>query len=153
MTGFGRRHDDFLNRLPGSTLGRRRDDYQFDQSPLLLGVVAFDFRIKLLNPAWEKALGYGRADLLGRPFTAFVDYAEHIAVHRMLNPRLTGDDLIEFCLRCKDGSYKCFSWGRRAVPAEQVVLISGTDVTDRKKQELSASMQLHAKKGGAKGAE
>ena len=151
MSDFGRRRDDFLNRGPGDVLSRRQGDVQFDQSAFLIGVVAFDFKLKVLNAAWEKSLGYGRPEMLDRSLVAFVDSDEHIPVHRLLNPRLAAEsnEAIEFSLRCKDGTYKCFSWTQRSsVLAEQVVLIVGKDITERKKMETTANLQMYVKKGG-----
>jgi PAS domain S-box-containing protein len=149
MSDFGRRQSDASGRGQGAVFGRRQADIQFDQSADLLGVVALDFKLKSINPAWEKALGYGRNELVGRPLSAFVDSDEHIPVHRLLNPnRPAGpNEVIEFSLRCKDGSYRCFSWTQRAVPAEQVVFIIGKDITERKKLETTQNLQSYIKKG------
>ena len=37
--------------------GRRREDWVIKESPLLLGVVAPDLRLKNLNRTWETLLG------------------------------------------------------------------------------------------------
>src|SRR5262249_21280966 len=126
MSEFGRRQGDLSGRGPG----RRQSDIQFDQSPDLLGVVAFDFKLKVINPAWHKTLGYERNEMLGRSLSSFVASDEQIPVHRLLNPnRPAGpNEVIEFSLRCKDGSYRCFSWTQRAVPAQHVVFIVGQDI-------------------------
>jgi PAS domain S-box-containing protein len=149
MSDFGRRQGDLSDRGQGGVFGRRQSDIQFDRSPDLLAVVAFDFKLKVLNPAWEKVLGYGRHEMLGRSLSAFVDSEEHIPVHRLLNPnRPAGpNETIEFSVRCKDGTYRCFSWTQRAVPAEQVVFITGKDITDRKKLETTQNLQRHVRKG------
>jgi PAS domain S-box-containing protein len=147
MSDFGRREGDFSDRGQG---GRRQSDVQFDRSADLLGVVSYDFKLKVLNPAWEKTLGYGRSEMLGRSLSAFVDSGEHIPVHRLLNPnRPAGpNETIEFSLRCKDGTYRCFSWTQRSVPAEQVVFIVGKDITERKKMETTQNLQQYARSRG-----
>jgi PAS domain S-box-containing protein len=149
MSDFGRRQGDFSDRGSGEAFGRRQADVQFDTSPHLLGVVAPDFKLKVINPAWEKFLGYSRHEMLGRSLSAFVDSGEHIPVHRLLNPnRPAGaNESIEFSLRCKDGTYKCFSWTQRAVPAEQVVFIIGKDITEQKKMETTLNLQMYIKRG------
>jgi len=142
MTQFGRRQSDFSNRVHGAAFGRRREDFEFDQSPFLLAVVSADFRLKVINVAWEKGLGHARSEMLARPLTTFVTSDEHVSVHRLLNPRsIPADDSQEFSLRCKDGTYRCFSWSRRPALAERVVLIVGKDVTERKKLETTANLQ------------
>jgi PAS domain S-box-containing protein len=145
MSDFGRRQGDLSNRGEGGIFGRRQSDVQFDQSPDLLGVVALDFKLKVINPAWQRSLGYERHEMLGRSLSAFVASDEQIPVRRLLNPnRPAGpNEVIEFSLRCKDGSYRCFSWTQRAVPAEQVVFIVGKDITERKKKETTQNLQQY----------
>jgi PAS domain S-box-containing protein len=149
MSDFGRRQGDFSNPGDAGVLGRRQADVQFDQSPDLLGVVSLDFKLKVINLAWERALGYGRNEMIGRSLSAFVDSDEHIPVHRLLNPnRPAGpNETIEFSLRCKDGTYRCFSWTQRSIPAEQAVLIVGKDITERKKLETTQNLQTYIRKG------
>jgi PAS domain S-box-containing protein len=148
MTDFGRRQGDVSGRPETGALGRRQTDIQFDQSPDLLGVVSFDFKLKVINGAWERSLGYARGEMLGRPLSAFVDSDEHIPVHRLLNPhRPAGpNEMIEFSLRCKDGTYRCFVWTQRPVPGEQVVFIVGKDITERKKLETTQNLQSYIRR-------
>jgi PAS domain S-box-containing protein len=148
MSEFGRRQGD-VSKPGDGAFGRRQADLQFDQSPDLLGVVALDFKLKVINQAWERTLGYVRSEMLGRSLSAFVDSDEHIPVHRLLNPnRPAGpNEVIEFSLRCKDGSYRCFSWTQRSIPAEQVVFIVGKDITERKKIETTQNLQSYIRKG------
>ena len=56
--------------------GRRREDWVIKESPLLLGVLAPDLRLKNLNRTWENLLGYPRAMLLGKPLTRLIDQGE-----------------------------------------------------------------------------
>jgi len=149
MSDFGRRRGDFSARTQAGALGRRQTDIQFDQSPDLLGVVSHDFKLKVINGAWERALGYTGSEMLGRSLSAFVDSDEHIPVHRLLNPnRPAGpNEVIEFSLRCKDGSYRCFAWTQRPVPAEPVVFIVGKDITERKKLETTQNLQTYIRRG------
>ncbi|HEY6864657.1 MAG TPA: PAS domain S-box protein [Burkholderiales bacterium] len=145
MADFGRRQGDLSARSEGGTVGRRQSDVQFDQSPDLLGVVSLDFKLKVINVAWERALGYARGEMVGRPLSAFVDSDEQIPVHRLLNPNrpVAPNESIEFSLRCKDGTYRCFVWTQRSVPAEQVVFIVGKDITERKKLETTQNLQSY----------
>lgn|SRR5471032_1598296 len=123
--------------------GRRRSDLSSDQSLLLLGIVAFDLKLREVNPAWEKFLGYARDDLLGRPLSKFMDNSDHAILLTLMNPRLVAVNTapVEFSLRCKDGTYRSFLWERRPVPAEQAMFISGKDITDQKRMEVTMNLQ------------
>jgi PAS domain-containing protein len=55
----------FLSRLTGFMRGKRR--FLSDPSLILLGLAGFDGKLKFLNPAWEKILGYPPQALLDRP--------------------------------------------------------------------------------------
>jgi PAS domain S-box-containing protein len=129
--------------------GRRREDWVIKESPLLLGIVALDLRLKNLNRTWEKVLGYPRAMLLGKPLTRLIDQGEQAQALVLVNARLVEEArLIEFSMRCSDGSYRCFEWERRPARGEEGMFITGRDITERKKMETTANLQkyLQAKK-------
>jgi PAS domain S-box-containing protein len=124
-----------------------------DDSGFLLALVGFDLKIKVLNRAWEKLLGYPPELLIGRPLTDLVDKDEQALALMLVNERIAGvsERPIEFTLRCRDASYRCFAWMSTPVPAEQAMFITGRDVTERKKLETTDNLQryLQAKKTGA----
>lgn len=129
--------------------GRRREDWVIEESPLLLGIVTLDLRLKNLNRTWERALGYPRAVLLGKPLTRFIDQGEQAGALMLVNTHSSVEARpIEFSLRCNDGSYKCFEWERRPARGEEGMFITGRDITERKKMETTANLQryLQAKK-------
>ena len=129
--------------------GRRREDWVIKESPLLLGIVALDLRLKNLNRTWEKVLGYPRAMLLGKPLTRLIDQGEQAQALVLVNTRIVEEArLIEFSMRCNDGSYRCFEWERRPARGEEGMFITGRDITERKKMETTANLQkyLQAKK-------
>jgi len=129
--------------------GRRREDWVIKESPLLLGIVALDLRLKNLNRTWEKVLGYPRAMLLGKPLTRLIDQGEQAHALMLVNTRLVDQAKpIEFSLRCSDGSYRCIEWDRRPARGEEGMFITGRDITERKKMETTANLQkyLQAKK-------
>ena len=135
---------------PLDDFGRRREDWVVRESPLLLGIVALDLRLKNLNRTWEKLLGYPRATLLGKPLTRLIDQGEQAPALMLVNTRFVGPRPIEFSLRCNDGSYRCFEWERRPARGEEGMFITGRDITERKKMETTANLQkyLQAKKAG-----
>ncbi len=136
---------------PMEDFGRRREDWVIEESPLLLGIIAPDLRLKNLNGTWEKLLGYPRAMLLGKPLTRLVDQGEQAQVLMLVNARLAAEaGPLEFTLRCNDGSYRCFEWERRPARGEEGMFITGRDITERKKMETTSNLQkyLQSKKAG-----
>src|SRR6266508_22191 len=136
---------------PMEDFGRRREDWVIEESPLLLGIIAPDLRLKNLNGTWEKLLGYPRAMLLGKPLTRLVDQGEQAQMLMLVNARLVAEaGPLEFSLRCNDGSYRCFEWERRPARGEEGMFITGRDITERKKMETTSNLQkyLQSKKAG-----
>lgn len=130
-----------------------RESITSDDSGFLLALVGFDLKMAVLNRTWEKLLGYPRELLIGRPLTDLVDKDEQALAQMLVNERIAGvsDRPIEFTLRCRDASYRCFGWMSTPVPAEQAMFITGRDITERKKLETTDNLQryLQAKKTGA----
>ena len=125
---------------------RRINSTAFHQSPQLLGVVTFDGALKVVNAAWEKALGYPLDALVGRKLASLADANDRATVLRLINPRLAASNPapIELSFKCSDGTYKAFAWERRPVAAEQTMFISGRDITEKKKIEITDSLKLYA---------
>jgi PAS domain S-box-containing protein len=125
---------------------RRINSTAFHQSPQLLGVVAFDGTLKVVNAAWEKTLGYPLDALVGRKLATLADADDRATVLRLINPRLAASDPtpIELSFKCSDGTYKAFVWERRPVAAEQTIFISGRDITEKKKIEITDSLKLYS---------
>jgi two-component system NtrC family sensor kinase len=125
---------------------RRLNNLAFHQSPQLLGVVTFDGTLKILNASWEKALGYPLDALVGRKLATLADPNDRATVLRLINPRLAASDPapIELSFKCSNGTYKAFVWERRPVVAEQTMFISGRDITEKKKIEVTANLKLYA---------
>ena len=124
-----------------------------DDSGFLLALVGFDLKMRVLNRTWEKLLGYPRELLIARPLTDLVDKDEQALAQMLVDERIAGvsDRPIEFTLRCRDASYRCFGWMSTPVPAEHAMFITGRDITERKKLETTDNLQryLQAKKTGA----
>src|SRR5437879_13484494 len=127
----------FLSRFTGFIRGKRGNP-----SPVLLGIAGFDGKLKFLNPAWEKILGYPAQALLERPLRELMQQ-QHGQVALALVERLLAEDgfaPLEFGLRCQDGTFKWFLWHRRFDSEHQAIFIAGYDITDQKSREI-ASLQ------------
>ena len=68
----------FLSRLTGLMHGK--GGVASDPAPVLLGLAGFDGKLKFLNPAWEKILGYPAQELLDRPLRELMQQHGQAAV-------------------------------------------------------------------------
>ncbi len=92
----------------------------------------------LVNPAFEKILGYTEEELLTRPFLEFIhpdDIAPTIAV--VEEELQAGVEVISFQnrYRCKDNSYRWLSWNSHPIPERKLTYAIATDITERKQKE------------------
>lgn len=128
-----------------ATPDRRVGNREFDDSPHLMAVVSHDGVLKVVNAAWERTLGYRADELIGRRLLKLVDDPDRSSVLRLTNSRVevTAASPIEIALHCKDGSYRAFLWESRRVAGEAATFITGKDVTDRRKLEVTQSLKLY----------
>jgi len=132
----------FLSRLTGFIRGKGR--LASDPAPVLLGLAGFDGKLKFLNPAWEKILGYPAQDLLDRPLRELMQQRGQAAV--ALVDRLLAEDSfdpMEFGLRCQDGTFKWFLWHRRFDSEHQAIFIAGYDITEQKSREIASLLRCY----------
>jgi len=120
---------------------RRMGGAAFNDSPHLMAVITPDGVLTVVNAAWERALGYRMDELAGRKLARLVDDADRATVRKLINAR--ADGLIELALRCKDGSYRAFEWEGRRVAGEPAIFITGKDVTDRRKLEVTQGLRQY----------
>ena len=111
-------------------------------APLLLGLAGFNCKLKSLNPAWEKILGYPPHELLNRPLYELMQHERTAAV--ALVERLLSEDSpesMEFGLRCKDGTCRWFLWRRRFDSELRAFFIAGYDITEQKSREIASILR------------
>ncbi len=103
----------------------------FAIAPGLLAIAGFDGNFRMLNPAWEKALGYSIAELCAKPYRDLVhpDNRDNNA-DETLETR-NGQAVFRFAnrYRCKDGSYRWLAWSATLSAADGLIYGSATDVT------------------------
>jgi PAS domain S-box-containing protein len=96
-------------------------------------VVDFNGYFRVVNPAFERVVGYTRQELLETPYIEFV-HPDDKALTLETAIRNTQDPVTHFenRYRCRDGSYKWLDW--MAVPASQEGLIYAVarDITESK---------------------
>ena len=107
--------------------------------------LGFDGYFKDLNPAWEKTLGYTKAELLATPFIEFIHPDDREATLAEAEKVSGGKRLIAFenRYRCKDGSYRWFQWSVTPVIEDRVMYGVARNVTERR-QEEAASLKAGA---------
>jgi PAS domain S-box-containing protein len=110
----------------------------FDMSIDLLGTASLDGYFTLLNPAWERMLGWSDEALMGQPYMDFVHpddvEASTEAATKLATPG--GGPVIGFenRYRTSEGSYRTLEWDVNS--NEALLFFVAHDVTDRRAKEL-----------------
>ena len=107
----------------------------FELSPDLLCIAGFDGYFKRINPAWERTLGWSRAELMAVPYLDFVHPEDRVRTSSEAGDLAEGSDTIEFenRYRCKDGSFRWLAWNAVPSMAQQVVYAAARDITERRR--------------------
>src|SRR5580765_2601585 len=113
------------------------EDRFFAVSIDMLCLLDFNGYFKRVNPAWERALGFTREELMSRPFIEFVHPDDR---ERTLsqNARVrAGGHALAFENRylCADGSYRWLRWNAASDFHERVIYSAARDITENKKAE------------------
>lgn len=114
---------------------RQLEERFFEINLDLLCQLDFNGYFKRLNPAWERTLGWSRAELMGRPFIEFVHPDDR---ERTLNQNAAvrhGGQALGFENRylCKDGSFRWFLWNAAPDSDGRVIYSVARDITERKR--------------------
>jgi PAS domain S-box-containing protein len=124
----------------------RERDRIFQLSSDLFAIAGFDGRLRTVNPAWERLLGYSQEELLSRPFVEFIHPDDHANAAEVVAALSRGEPAISFEDRLvrADGSPVTVSW--TAVPEGEVFYAVGRDVTvEREREEqLRQSQKMEA---------
>jgi two-component system sensor histidine kinase/response regulator len=109
----------------------------FQLSLDMLCIAGLDGYFKLVNPAWEKALGYTAQELTSRPWLDFVHPDDIEATVRAGDKLQSGVDVIRFRnrYRARDGSYKWLSWMATPDLEHGRIYAIARDITESKKAE------------------
>jgi hypothetical protein len=96
----------------------------YEMSKVLLARAAFDGTLQLLTSGWERALGYGRAELEGKTLRQLMwsdPRSAAAAVAAILDRLSTGP--VDLRVRCRNGLGKCFRLHRQYDKHEHVMYI------------------------------
>src|SRR5262245_8680996 len=119
----------------------------FDLALDMLCIAGFDGYFKLVNPAWERVLGYTAEELTTRPWLDFIHPDDLDATIYEGNKLRGGADVVSFRnrYRTRDGSYKWLSWMATPYVEGETIYAVARDITDRKRiQEELEQARLQA---------
>ena len=110
------------------------EDRFFEINIDMLCQLDFNGYFKRLNPAWERTLGWTRAELMARPFIEFVHPDDRERTLRQNASVRSGGHALSFENRylCKDGSFRWFLWNAASDAQGRVIYSVARDVTESK---------------------
>jgi PAS domain S-box-containing protein len=131
------RLDGVLTDITDRINAEEERDRFFTMSLDLLCIAGFDGHFKRINPAFERVLGYSTAELLAKPFLAFVHPDDHEATLAAMGEITAGKDLLSFenRYRASNGSYRWFLWTAVPYINQQLIYAAARDITERKQTE------------------
>ncbi|HJT18032.1 MAG TPA: ATP-binding protein [Thermoanaerobaculia bacterium] len=100
----------------------------------MLCIAGYDGYFKMLNPAWEKELGYPLSYLYSKPFMEFVHPDDRERTAAESSGLAGGQSSVSFENRYQhaDGSYRWLLWNARAFPEGKLIYAAAADITERK---------------------
>lgn len=109
----------------------------FEVSIDMLCFLDFNGHFKRLNPAWERTLGFTRAELMSKPFIEFVHPDDRERTLKQNAAVRAGGTALGFENRylCSDGSYKWLHWNAAPDSGNRVIYSAARDVTEAKRAE------------------
>ena len=112
----------------------RQSDMIFKNSLDLFCIAGFDGCFKVLNPAWERTLGWSEEELLSKPYVEFVHPQDKEATVNAKSKLANGIEVYQFVNRyfCKDGTIRWLSWNAVPYPKERILLAVARDITKEK---------------------
>ncbi|MCF8363959.1 MAG: PAS domain S-box protein [Prolixibacteraceae bacterium] len=112
----------------------RDSDKFFNHASDMLCIAGFDGYFKVLNPAWEKILGWSHDEMLSKPWNEFVHRDDVTATNNVKATIIGGEQAYSFENRflCKNGEYKWLSWNSYPQPEENLMFGVARDVSSVK---------------------
>jgi len=130
--------DDLHHKPPAADVPfHELEDRFFEVSIDMLCVLDFNGYFRRVNPAWERTLGFTRAELTSRPFIEFVHPDDRERTLKQNAQVRAGGQALAFENRylCRDGSYRWLRWNAVSDVNEQAIYSAARDITDAKKAE------------------
>lgn len=98
----------------------------------MIGIASVDGFFKNVNPAFEKILGYTKAEFLTRSYLNYIHPDDIAKTVDVVNQLASGHSTTDFVNRylCKNGDYKWIEWN--VIPVGELLYATGRDITERK---------------------
>ena len=128
-----REHRQRLNEAARRIELQTKQNRFFTLSVDLLAITGYDGLFRELNPAWERSLGYSNEELTSAPFWEWMEESDKDQTIELVRSSIESRKALHFesrC-RCKDGSFRCFTWTIAPYGAEELLYLFGRDMTDR----------------------
>jgi sigma-B regulation protein RsbU (phosphoserine phosphatase) len=127
----------FAYEMSGYRSSASELEHLFSLSLQMLCIAGTDGYFKLLNPAFEKTLGFTTEELLSQPFIDFVHPDDREATAHEVRKLAAGLPTVQFenRYRCKDGSYRWLAWTSSPAGKSDLLYATAVDVTERKRAE------------------
>ncbi len=119
-------------------------DTLFDLSPDLMCLSAIDGYFRLVNPAFERTLGYTAEESVSRPMLDFVHPEDVERTREALRLLANGGELRQFENRCisRDGSVRWLQWNCRPEPGNDGLMVAAArDITDSVRRVEQAALR------------
>jgi PAS domain S-box-containing protein len=126
--------------LPTTASDAEHAERLFALSQDLLGAADAEGRLRWVNDAWERTLGWSAAELQSKPYISFAHPDDRARLHayaERLQGMPPGESLgIEVRGRTRSGDYRWLRLNSAVAPPgpEPLVYISGTDITDLREE-------------------
>jgi len=104
----------------------------FTSCPDLLSITGCDGYRKMVNPAWERTLGFTAAELKAAPLFELIHPDDRAMAMTQFEKLLAEEKpiLFEVRYRAKDGSYRWMQWNATPFPEQRLVYSFGRDINE-----------------------
>lgn len=116
----------------------------FELSPDPFCIIGFDGRVKQVNQACERVLGFSSEHILGEPYDKFIYESDRNELNNKLvdGTPFRMDVGNEIRMVTANGEVRCFVWSGTVNKEEKLFLVVAKDITEQKRAEKSMKSAL-----------
>ncbi len=109
----------------------------FTLVPDMVCIASADGRFLVVNDAWERVLGYTKAELMAVPFSTFVHPDDLAATAQASTAQHAGQPAASFVnrYRAKDGTYHWLEWNGSPLNESGILFAAARDITEHRRAE------------------